>query len=68
VKDLGAALEPFGNDKLYLNYLTTGLGDRGVRTAYGANYERLAMLKSKYDPPTSLAPTATFALRDLSDM
>jgi len=39
----------FDNDKLYLNYLTKGLGDRGVRTAYGANYERLAMLKSKYD-------------------
>ena len=50
VKDLSAALEPFGNDKLYLNYLTEGLGEQGVRTAYATNYERLAMLKSKYDP------------------
>ena len=50
VKDLSAALEPFGNDKLYLNYLTEGRGDPGVRAAYGINYERLAKLKSKYDP------------------
>jgi hypothetical protein len=54
VKDLAAALEPFGNSKLYLNYLTKGLGDRGVRTAYGRNYERLAVLKSKYDPTNFL--------------
>jgi hypothetical protein len=68
VKDLSAALEPFGNDKLYLNYLTEGLGERGVKTAYATNYERLAMLKSKYDP-TSFTPTETFnrGLQDAKD-
>jgi FAD/FMN-containing dehydrogenase len=35
---------------MYLNYLTSAAGDAGVRTAYGANYDRLAELKSKYDP------------------
>ena len=33
-----------------MNYLTSTAGDAGVRSAYGANYDRLAELKSKYDP------------------
>ena len=35
---------------MYLNYLTEDAGDTGVRAAYGSNYERLAALKSEYDP------------------
>jgi FAD/FMN-containing dehydrogenase len=35
---------------MYLNYLTEGAGGAGVRAAYGSNYERLAALKSEYDP------------------
>ncbi len=41
--------EPFLEEGVYVNYL----GDEGearVRAAYGANYERLAALKHKYDP------------------
>ena len=41
--------EPFLEEGVYVNYL----GDEGgarVRAAYGANYERLVALKSKYDP------------------
>jgi len=41
--------EPFLKGGVYVNYL----GDEGnarVREAYGANYERLAALKEKYDP------------------
>jgi hypothetical protein len=44
-----SAVEPFLEEGVYVNYL----GDEGesrVRAAYGANYERLAALKQKYDP------------------
>ena len=50
VKRLSAALKPFAGGAMYLNYLTEGAGDAGVRDAYGSNYERLAALKGKYDP------------------
>ncbi|HEY2484907.1 MAG TPA: FAD-binding oxidoreductase [Candidatus Binataceae bacterium] len=50
VQRLDCALKPFAAGAMYLNYLTNAAGDAGVRTAYGANYDRLAELKSKYDP------------------
>ena len=49
---------------LYLNF--PGLGEEKeelVKAGYGANYERLAVLKAKYDPPTSSALTSTSRLR-----
>jgi len=43
-------LQPFaGGGGVYVNDLSHDDGDR-VRIAYGANYERLAALKKKYDP------------------
>ena len=47
---LSAALKPFADGAMYLNYLTKGAGEESVRAAYGSNYPRLAALKSKYDP------------------
>jgi FAD/FMN-containing dehydrogenase len=35
---------------VYVNYLSEGEGEERVRSAYGANYDRLVKLKSKYDP------------------
>ena len=49
VKSLHAALEPFSGGRMYLNYLTDQ-GEPGVRSAFGANYQRLAALKKRYDP------------------
>ena len=43
-----AVLRPFGMDAVYVN----NLGDEGherVKAAYGENYDRLVMLKRKYD-------------------
>ena len=43
-----AVLRPFGMDGVYVN----NLGDEGherVKAAYGENYDRLVMLKRKYD-------------------
>ena len=43
------AMQPFAERAVYVN----GLGAEGedrVREAYGANYERLAALKARYDP------------------
>ena len=48
-RTLSSALEAFGASDAYVNYL----GDEGssaVRASYGANYDRLAQLKKKYDP------------------
>ena len=42
-------MQQFTSEGVYVNFL----GDEGpdrVRAAYGANYERLATLKKKYDP------------------
>ena len=46
-----AEMEPYSPGGLYVNF--AGLGEEGdalVRSAYGANYERLVALKNKYDP------------------
>ena len=43
------AIQPASTGGVFVNYV----GDEGegrVKTAYGANYERLAVLKAKYDP------------------
>jgi hypothetical protein len=49
VKRLSAALKPFAGDASYLNYLSEDANDADTRAAYGANYERLSVLKGKYD-------------------
>jgi FAD/FMN-containing dehydrogenase len=43
------ALSPYMADARYVNYLDADDSDR-VRTAYGANWERLVELKRRYDP------------------
>jgi FAD/FMN-containing dehydrogenase len=42
-------LQPAAAAGVYSNFLGDE-GDEGVRASYGANYERLAMLKQTYDP------------------
>lgn len=43
---------------VYVNYLGSEGEDR-IRAAYGANYERLAALKSEYDPAICFVGTRT---------
>lgn len=43
------ALQPAVDGAVYSNYLGNE-GDERVRAAYGSNYQRLAELKTKYDP------------------
>jgi FAD/FMN-containing dehydrogenase len=48
-RDFWRALQPFAGSGVYVNDLSHD--DEGrVRIAYGANYDRLAALKKKYDP------------------
>jgi FAD binding domain/Berberine and berberine like len=49
VREVATATEPFASGGVYVNFLADE-GDERVRGAYGANYERLASLKAKYDP------------------
>ena len=44
-----AATAPHATGGVYVNFMTDDEQDR-VRAAYGANYDRLAALKAKYDP------------------
>lgn len=50
-RDLLAALQPFSRGGLYLNF--PGFGEEKeamLRASYGSNYDRLAGLKTQYDP------------------
>ena len=49
-RGIWAAMQPFVQDGAYVNYLTGDEGDAKIRAAYGANYERLVAVKTKYDP------------------
>ena len=42
-------MRPFMVPGAYVNYLEEE-GDPHARAAYGANYDRLVVLKNKYDP------------------
>ncbi|MGH2649709.1 MAG: FAD-binding oxidoreductase [Actinomycetota bacterium] len=49
-KQTYAALEPYFSDRRYLNYLSEDDLGQAARAAYGPNYDRLAQLKTRYDP------------------
>jgi FAD/FMN-containing dehydrogenase len=49
VREWWDTMKPFSSGGEYVNNLGEEGEDR-VRAAYGANYERLAALKKKYDP------------------
>jgi FAD/FMN-containing dehydrogenase len=48
-RDFFKASAPFASAGVYVNFLTEEEGDR-VRSAYGANYDRLVEVKRKFDP------------------
>jgi FAD binding domain/Berberine and berberine like len=52
------AMQPFLERGVYINALGEE-GDDRVKAAYGANYERLAALKQKYDPTNFFHATHT---------
>lgn len=44
------AMRPFGTGGTYGNFLNRDDGEARLQEAYGGNYDRLARLKSRYDP------------------
>lgn len=48
-REIFKAATPFATGGAYVNFMTADEGDR-VRSAYGANYDRLAQVKTAYDP------------------
>ena len=48
-RQLFKSAAPFASGGVYINFMTADEGDR-VRAAYGGNYERLALVKQRYDP------------------
>jgi FAD/FMN-containing dehydrogenase len=48
-RDFYKASAPYASSGAYINFMTEEESDR-VAAAYGANYERLAEIKRKYDP------------------
>ncbi len=49
-RNVWGAMLPFLSEGVYVNYLGEGEGEGRVMAAYGSNYQRLATIKSKYDP------------------
>ena len=49
VRDCWQAVRPYAKETVYVNYVDAG-EDARFKAAYGANYERLAALKARYDP------------------
>jgi len=51
-RELAEVMRPFTTDGDYVNQigLETDDGSESVKAAYGANYERLVVVKNKYDP------------------
>ena len=50
VREIWTAVQPFVPGGVYVNELGEDEGADRVAQAYGANYERLARIKAKYDP------------------
>lgn len=48
-REFFAASTPFASEGTYVNFMTEDENDR-VSSIYGANYQRLAEIKKKYDP------------------
>jgi hypothetical protein len=44
------ALRKYSTGGTYINFLTEEEGDNRIKDAYGANYDRLVEIKTKYDP------------------
>jgi hypothetical protein len=48
-RDFMSAMQPFAADAAYVNYLGPESDDT-IRQAYGATYQRLVVVKDRYDP------------------
>ena len=62
-RDLFDALTPHATGGVYVNFMTEDEAQRVAAGAYGANYERLATIKTKYDPTNLFRRTRTFRPR-----
>jgi hypothetical protein len=49
-RDFWNAIRPHSSGGVYVNFLSQDEGEDRVKAAYGTNYEKLALLKNKYDP------------------
>ncbi len=49
-REFWGAMRPFSTGGVYMNFLSMDEGEERVRAAYGANYDRLAAIKNRYDP------------------
>ena len=50
VRDAGDRLRPFSTGATYINFQTEDEDDARIEATYGTNLQRLAAVKSKYDP------------------
>ena len=50
IRDAGERIRPFSTGGNYINFQTADEGDDRVRATYGANFDRLADVKRRYDP------------------
>lgn len=51
------AFAPFATGGVYVNFVAHDADDTRTRSAFGANYERLAQIKARYDPNNVFSST-----------
>ena len=58
-RELAEVMRPFTTASDYVNQigLETEEGSERIKSAYGANYDRLVAVKNKYDPTTRSVTT-----------
>jgi FAD/FMN-containing dehydrogenase len=68
VKDTYAALQPFGSDRRYANYMgDDDMSDAGLVAVYGPNLRKLREVKKKYDPDNFFRENLNITLTDGND-
>jgi FAD/FMN-containing dehydrogenase len=50
VRDGWGRIRPFSTGRTYINFQTVEEDEQRIRATYGANFDRLAQVKTKYDP------------------
>jgi FAD/FMN-containing dehydrogenase len=50
IRDAWRRLRPFSTGRTYINFQTADENEERIRATYGANFDRLAKVKEKYDP------------------
>jgi FAD/FMN-containing dehydrogenase len=67
IRSAWVRLHPFSTGATYINFQTADEDDGRVRATYGQNFDRLADIKTKYDPDNLFRTNRNIQPRDLAE-